>query len=206
MPPPVFLIPEQVLPVSPLPQRLFAAHIPRALRSHRREALDLPPSLGKIVVAFGQPPNAVQMIRQDYDGFNREGPYPHHPPESLPQPGYRVFIAQPWTALMRDHCKEITSSGLKGAPVFAHLLQVIVTACDLRQFLAGWIKAKGHIHRICVGGYARTRFIHPTILSVRLHIQRVDDQLRAQFQQIPVFTVCADTNVSFLRLIVNHIR
>ena len=51
--PPVFIIPEQMLPITPLPQRLLLARIERAIYSDGNEALDLPPPPREIIVAFG---------------------------------------------------------------------------------------------------------------------------------------------------------
>ena len=119
--PPVFLVPEQVFPVTPLPQCLFLAGIKRAVYSDRNKPLDLPPPLRKIIVAFGQLPDTVQVVGQYDDGIHGKRAIPHDAAKGISQPVYRMFFYQPWVTLICNHGEEITPSVLKGPSVFAHL-------------------------------------------------------------------------------------
>ena len=60
--PPDFLISKQMFPITPLPQGFLLTHIGQTFQSKGNESLDLPPTLRKIIIAFGQLPDAVQMI------------------------------------------------------------------------------------------------------------------------------------------------
>lgn len=131
--PPVFFVSKQMFPVTPLPQYFLLARIERAFHPKRNEALDLPPPFRKVIIAFGQLPDAVQVVGQYDDGIHRKWATLHDMAESLPQPVNRVFSRQPWAARVSDHGKEITSAGLKGPPVFAH-------------FVWWWIRPAAFIH------------------------------------------------------------
>ncbi len=83
MMPPIFLVSKQMLPVMPLPQSLFIARIERAFHSNRNEPFDLPPPLRKIVVAFRQLPDAVQMVRKYDDGIHGKWSVFHYAAKSM---------------------------------------------------------------------------------------------------------------------------
>jgi len=63
---------------APLPKRVFA--VAMTLDRHaggngpmREMSLDPPPAAGEIGIAWQQRPDRMQVVRQDDDGFDREG-------------------------------------------------------------------------------------------------------------------------------------
>ena len=83
----VVVVADQVFPEAPLPEIVFAAPVAderhAVARQRAREAgLDRLPASGEVGVAFRQPPQGVQIVRQDDDRIEGERPLPPDVPDA----------------------------------------------------------------------------------------------------------------------------
>ena len=87
----IVLVTQRVLPIAPLPNPTLslggtAGRDPFAAgQTARKSAFDQPPSQREIGIAFGQGPDHVQVIGQNYGGFNRKPMPSRYPAKRCPQ-------------------------------------------------------------------------------------------------------------------------
>ena len=141
MPGKIALVPNQMFPITVLPQRplpfffaagghVFVAHqpVPATLRHLR---FNQPPARGKIRIPRRQRPQAMQMVGQQYPCVYGERQCRSHRFDRIAQGGANIRVNQKRLSAQCVHREKITSSLNVGATIVGHVVAVcfVVRQC-----------------------------------------------------------------------------
>ncbi len=120
-----------MFPEASLPYTAFPFCLPRrALARLRTACLKIPtsksffdqqPPLRKVVVAFRQAPQTMQMVRQEAERHNLERPLPLNTSPRAPQADPRKIIHKKWSALVCHHREKIIAAAESRSSVIRHV-------------------------------------------------------------------------------------
>lgn len=134
VPPPIVFIAYGVLPKPALPNQTLVTGIGGGVDLARGGFFDFPPARGKIAIAIGHGPDAMQMIGQYHHGVDVKWPGLHGLANGLSEYFDALFVDKYWGSMPGDDGEEIAGARLIGAAIIAHVL-VLVDALRLSILL-----------------------------------------------------------------------
>jgi hypothetical protein len=140
---PIVIIPDQMLPESTLPHLSLAAQIGLRGNFPRRGFLDFTSTRRVVIVVLGQPPNAMQVIRQHDHGLDCEASLYAHIANGGAQGGNPIRRSENRATSMCNNREEERAATQDDTTVIAHgnpFLFVALVAIALRMSAVPWVR------------------------------------------------------------------